>query len=458
MSGHKKSTVTISQEEYRRLYEAEKKLEYSAFSVPEEILTDTIQQTQQSLYTEFIALEDRQKDYDRVIHSFNDQIRELEQVTAQSLVEQQMNYINQMTFTAENVLGNAVDRINSQTQEIETQVLQQHDRLQQEIIHLEKRVNRLYNHQVNLYDEASHWLQDAISLHQFVQTHYAVNQFADQEFDLVTHQLDLAISNYNNNHLEAALVTSQQSVTALTDLRLKLEKRRAEWFYLKQSVIDHCSLLLDKIQVNTDCQAIDMDGQLLDFTINVDDWSTGMLTSLAGRVHEILSSCTTPDCVYDTIELKQFLTSFFPSVENEIENAIRDARYHSLISQLRFNIANLAMLSLIQQGFRPIDGGYQDENFQSEYVARAINHEGSEVVIRVVPDEQEPMQNQLHILSNDQVQRSERELLQRSMEINENLHHQGLNVTQPIEIRDPKKRIKPNPTRIPTGLPLSIRH
>jgi hypothetical protein len=44
MSGHKRETVTISQEEYRRMYEAERRAMYDTFTAPQQPSEERIQQ------------------------------------------------------------------------------------------------------------------------------------------------------------------------------------------------------------------------------------------------------------------------------------------------------------------------------------------------------------------------------------------------------------------------------
>ncbi len=94
MSGHKRTTVTISQDEYRRLYDAERKNYYQSFEIPEATIFPILQQSHKNLFSSYQQIADRQSNYETIIDSFQNQIKEVEKKTSKSLVDQQISFYN----------------------------------------------------------------------------------------------------------------------------------------------------------------------------------------------------------------------------------------------------------------------------------------------------------------------------------------------------------------------------
>ena len=111
MSGHKRATVTISQEEYRRLYDAENRNYYATLAIPEQSLNQTIQKSQNKLMGNFHEIAQRQNNYEKVIDQYQDRIRDIEVATTQSLYDQQIDFYNQLLGMTDFVWNNTSELI-----------------------------------------------------------------------------------------------------------------------------------------------------------------------------------------------------------------------------------------------------------------------------------------------------------------------------------------------------------
>ena len=91
MSGHKKATVTLSEDEYQRLHDAEMQLRFMKKKLPEMVQAE--QDENLAVYQDNLArMQQRQEDYKEIVNQFDDQLRYLEMDTADALVIDQTAY------------------------------------------------------------------------------------------------------------------------------------------------------------------------------------------------------------------------------------------------------------------------------------------------------------------------------------------------------------------------------
>lgn len=447
MSGHKRATVTISQAEYRRLYDAEQKNVYSAVDIPLNDIQTINQQSNDQMIRQVNDLSQRQDRYLNTIKNLTEKIQNLEYEASKSLVDQQTDFYNQLSLTSENIWKNAENFIETQSRQMNDQIIIQHDQMQSQILNLENKINRQNKDKQAVYDTSIDWINNSIAVLEFIRNNYQVNEEYSDELGAYENQLNMAISNFNNHFFEASLSGAQQVCSFLTRLRLRLEKKEAEKMTITVALTNQCNAILEKIQINQTCKAMDIQGNILDQDLIVDAWVDGKLIALQSEVVEFITCLNSEDCSMENEELFYYLKYYVDEKNQQLEDLIRDARYYALNSQLRFNIAQQVMLSLVEQGFRPVEGGFSEDNFNGKYLARAINHDGGEVTIAIDPDEKIPLRNDINILSKDAAVLTEHELRQRSGEIRSSLLKNGLVVSDPVEVVEKQSLTKP-PQRI----------
>src|SRR5512139_2196204 len=120
MSGHKRTTITLSQEEYRKLHEAEMSLRFMNEGMPE-----LINQTRQEIDNQLkIDLADMQYRQDALLHSLdkvNSNLRTIEYNASQALIDQQsrlndgfIHAIDQYHSDTESTLINIESQVQTQ--------------------------------------------------------------------------------------------------------------------------------------------------------------------------------------------------------------------------------------------------------------------------------------------------------------------------------------------------------
>ncbi len=164
MSGHKRTTVTISQEEYRRLYDAERSNYFQSFELPEENLLPLVQNSQSNLYNSYQEMADRQAYYEQVLDTFQDQVKRVESISTQSMVDQQIDFYNQLISSSEQLWQDTNVVFQQHHQNFEQSVQNQHDELMSKINLLENQVSGFTLRSNHIQKAAENWIADAVNL------------------------------------------------------------------------------------------------------------------------------------------------------------------------------------------------------------------------------------------------------------------------------------------------------
>src|ERR1700690_4120087 len=100
MSGYKRTTVSISPAEYKRLHEAEMKLRFMEKDLPE-LMNEFEEDKTAGLQEDFKQLDGRQNDFLNLLAGFDEQIRDIEAQTSQTLTNQQAAFWNSLQTVVE---------------------------------------------------------------------------------------------------------------------------------------------------------------------------------------------------------------------------------------------------------------------------------------------------------------------------------------------------------------------
>jgi hypothetical protein len=276
MSGHKRATISISEDEYRRLHDAEMKLRF----LPKKTAEPSILQNQVhgAVLDHFDQIRSRQEVFEQIMSGFQDEIRTVEYQTGSALLDQQAHFTEQVSEAVGCLWERTQVLLNEQSSRFDTLVLAEHQARQSEVFALQETINRVEASQDRKYELAEHWIQAAEELCAFICEHYDVNRFADGEIVQYQYLLQQASNNLLDGVPEAAVMQAQQSYRSLSDLRLVLEKRENEWTTLYQASWESLYQLLEKSQNCYTCAAHDLDGNELEMPVEVDFWSNGDLS------------------------------------------------------------------------------------------------------------------------------------------------------------------------------------
>ncbi len=421
MSGRKETTVTISQREYRQLREQAWRLHEIGRVLPE--VEVAIRNVQRAVSRDMERLQERQRAFQESLQKVHQSIRELEISTAERLREQQRQMQEALQDVHREVRGLLAEQ--------EQRLVRQIDEARQ---HLQAQINDLASRERQRVDHGQDWIQAARMLRDFIAGHYRHQQFKAGALERLDRDLCQAEQNLARGLAEAAVAQAQRAYHELSDLRLELEHLEAEWQLWRGAALRATEELLALAHNYRTCKAMDLEGREIDVTVEVDWWTEGKLSQLIEEIRRVQNRIQNEDAPMSIEALRQIAEQTGPELLRQLREIVWEARENVLGSQLRINIADLAVQVFEGQGFFLQDATYEGEDFRGGYVTKLTHLDGGEVVVVVSPQEGRPLENRLEIHSYDAEQRSEKELRARARELAQALHARGLQTQEPEQV------------------------
>jgi hypothetical protein len=439
MSGHKRATVSISQEEYDRLQEAESKLK----NLPEPRVETRViiqQQSSEVLRNGLAQLEQRQAAFDKMVCGMDSYIREVEHNTNQAMREVEARTIAE----AQNYAGslwNCFDQIISdQIRHFENVIEVNHRQNQEELAQISRQIRRAAGDNQRKREIAEEWFSAAEQFCYFINSNYAHEFFVPGRIEQLESQLNQCRHNLDVGLSEAVVVTAQQLYAAFSELRVDLERMQTEWLMLVQTAREVSTHELEQAQLCREITAIDLDGNPLPYDIATDYWTNGRLEEHIARVADIKQQLDAEFGLPDIFALRQLLDIDLPQFHRDLQDILFDGRVCALNSQLRINIADLVVRALQEQGFSLETSAYDQQDFRLGFGARLKNIEGNEVVLQVSPTGDMLGDNELDLQSIHGKNYTEHELRRRWYEVSRSLSAFGITVGQYEMVSPPVQR------------------
>ena len=427
MSGHKRATISLSQEEYGRLCQAESDLRQLNKGL-ETRLVENRQASEQALRSELDKAELRQHEFQQVINQLSGEVKDMEWATGQIILEQQANFCQAFEHLARDLATETVNAITAESSFLRHQMENERQQRQEQFEQLKGEVNALVGSQRRKLELASTWVQAAGSVCEFIHTHYAHELFTPHQLERLESEVQQARANLSQGLPEAALACAQQAYQRLSYLRIDLEQLQNEWTAIHQAAWEKAVEIYQVALENQVCQAKDLQGNELPFELDVNYWSEGALEGIIIELETLIQRLETDEPHLDTQQLVDLMQKTLPGLHDHLVNIVFLARLALLNSQLRINIADVAVQALETQGYVLQQSSYLNQDMLRGYSASLKNFEGCEVEVCVDPVPGAASKNELHIRSFDRVQRSQHELRQRSQEVLRSLRLYGLDV------------------------------
>lgn len=440
MSGHKRTTVTISQEEYRRLYENEMLLK--GLSHPEEDTESTSfsQVSLEYLTEQMNQVLQRQENFIRLGEQLRGHISEIELHTANQIRDFELKVLEEIQHT-QKYSQQYIDQVQKQIEDIENLLVQNHIEFQNQLSILRNQ-NEIYSRDnQDKYFYAYDWLNDCIYLFNFVLQNYPESLPYIKELEFYQFQIEQAVQNLSSGFYDASLSISQNVYFPLSQLRIHLENEGIEKRKLIATYLDNLRELISFIDENKFITPVDIHGNFIDTVISVDEWTGNSLSHLEENIFSLVSELENKGTEYSLHQIREVIGNQIKEFTKDIPEILQKARINALNSHLNYLIANDVLLSLIEQGYKPVEGNYEDRSYHT-YIAKAMDPLGNIVEIKVDTENPEKIEHSLHIVSMNEQSHSLHELRQRAKEIQRSLNRLGWVVQEPVEI--PKKENQPS--------------
>jgi hypothetical protein len=427
MSGYKRATVTIGQDEYDRLRDAEIKLRAMP-EIPVQTTQRIVQESLLSFRSSVAEVQQRQSIYEQYLSGVDESIRQLETNTNQALLTYEANTAADLENYAGCLWNNVNQVLQQYATHFEEEITANHHQQQQELANITRRVRRISFDRQRKQELADLWINAAMQIAEFIDQTYTHEYFTPGKVDQLNRQLNLARENQSSGLSEAVILSSQQVYMAFSDLRVELERLSNEWRLLYQAACEATTQLVEQAKSVMVVEAMDLDGQDLPYEVNVDYWTQGRLSQIIKELSEQKKRLDIGEDLPGSDDLRIWLEKDLPDYYRKLETLVLDARVYALNSQLRINIADLVVQALQEQGFSLEAAQYESGDWRNGYTSRLMNIEGNEVIVQVTPGGQLLGENELNIRSLDSETRTEHELEQRWYEVSKSLNKYGLDV------------------------------
>ena len=428
MSGYKHATITISQEEFRRLNEAEMRLR-------EENLKETERANQTRAITKaYQELEDRQAAYEKMLATMESEIAEAEADISREMIQQQNEYY-QSLFDQIQVLS-AENEANEQllldtSQLFYAAIREEKTRNKNCFDALREQLAVISETQAEQEEVARNWIKCSSLLSRFIDDQYDHQKFCPSQFDQAAQRLDLAADNIRRGFFEAGLQAAQEAYLKFSELRTRVEEATNKWQTAYQLILEQVQSIHGQVSATPTIPAIGLEGEDLHIEIDLDYWSDGKYAVLNEASEKLIGMLEDNAAEVTMEDLEMISARIIPKYKQEFNDIVLTARQNAINSQLKINVAYLAMKALKKHGFTLDDAGYDNDDQRDSFSATLFNTlDGSSIILEVAPDPNDNGSNSLSVETCNDNAHNERVYLRRWQAICGALSQVGVHIGQ----------------------------
>lgn len=440
MSGRKHATITISQDEYRRLHELDMKQRFSKKRGKNE--DDS---RYEALLDAYNMLEERQRDYENVITNMTEEMAAIEADQSYDILSIQAEYyqslMHQNQELQEENLENriALNELNETTEYFKQAIHQEQTKTQERINSLLNQISTITNQDNLKEDQAYLWIENCNQISEFIKSTYDHNKFFPGEFEKILHRMNLAVINLKQGYIDSGLQFAQEAFLKFSELRISLEEKTSEWLTSYQINCNEMKRLYQDVSNTPVIPAIGIDGENLGIDIEINYWTHGKLTQLRNNIKTIVSTLQIKKEEITFDDLNKLSTQSIPKLKQLFSDIVFEARQNAINSQIKINVAYYAMKALEKHGFYLQDAQYDNGDMREAFSAQLSDPDGSNIVLQISPNNVDSS-NDLVIDTIDETIHTEDEYMQRWEVIKKSIQESGIQVS-PVQIIQSKDQV-----------------
>lgn len=315
--------------------------------------------------------------------------------------------------------------------ERERQIAQEAQTRQREIDRLEHQIHDLQAAERARVVWAQEWIANAHHMYDTVAKQEPHERFAPGRLAIMRRTLELAQQNASLAP-QGAVAQAQQAYHELSDFRIELQMLEQEWQQWRHAALEQAREVLAMARASRTCSAEDGSGRDLALQMEVDHWTGGELSRLEVELAQLTAQIEDSNSTLTTDQLREIATRRSLDLRKRLDDVIDHGRRAIIASQMRANIAQLAVEALESQGFHLVDTTWGGNDHRKGFAAKVQHLDGREVMVTVDPDPAQVGQNHLRILTFDEASEASPALrMQQAREVSESLAEQGLAASAP---------------------------
>ena len=271
MSGYKRATVTISEQEYRRLHDADMKRRFRGHTKmkaknlgPTGDFTDTLQQ-----------MENRQRQLEQAFHDLDHNFTLSETEVMEEILTQNALCYENLSALLEETTSNTSDSLTLLSQRFTEEMQREREQYRNYLQSLVQRLDT-YEHREQVKAEvARQWLRQSVVLADFIQEQFNHERFLPGRLSKILRSLNFAQNNLAQGFPESSLQISQQAFLELSDLHFELEQCVVEWQTQYEKTHHAIDQILSDLELNSSVNALGLQGEDLTDLVDLDYWTEG---------------------------------------------------------------------------------------------------------------------------------------------------------------------------------------
>jgi hypothetical protein len=429
MSGYKHATVTISQEEYRRLHEFDMKKKFKEFT--------RIKSQDSGRDSEILDLikqvEEREKQLQSALSSIGQNSSQVDERIFQDIFEQNTMYYENLVESLKDSNSSVQDSITYLKYEFLAELEREREEYHQNLESLIARQDTYQDTEYGKMEAAQQWLNRCLIMVDFIQNQFDHERFAPGTLDRILHNLNFSQDNLAEGFSESSLLGSQQLYLELTDLRFELEQVLLKWQSEYEKSYSSIQDIIFQMSSNANISALGIQGEELSDQINLNFWTNGRYLQLLEHCRQLSGYMIQDQNLLSLEDLDRLYSQILPVIRESFESIVYEARLNALNSQLRMNIAEKALRALEMHGFTLETAGYAENDMRSQFNAHLDSPDGSQVTIQVLPTEKsaQELSNELIVITAHPYLKTEHEARLQWDELSQSLSQFNLIVSPP---------------------------
>ena len=432
MSGYKRATVTISEQEYRRLHEADMK---KRFREHKKTKTRDASQTANLINT-LQQMENRQRQLEQAFSDLDQNSSWMDEEIVQGILAQNAHCYEGLAAIIEETTLDASTSLALLYDHFEQEMQQEREQYQQNLQSLFQRLNTYEQREQGKVTRARQWLGQSVIVADFIREQFDHERFFPGRLSKILRTLNMAQRNLADGLPEASLPISQQAFAELSELQIELEQRIVEWQAEYEQASRALTDFIAELELNATVNAFGLEGEELPEQVDVAYWSNGKYDQLLNKCRSLSALLSQEQQRISTEELRRTHAELIPAITETLEAILYDARLNALNSQLRMNIAETALQALENHGFKLNEAGYVNKDMRAPFMVQLNNSDGSQVTIQVLPTNgtAQELTNELVVVTHHPNLKTEQEARLQWAELCRSLSEFNLNVSPP-EVR-----------------------
>ena len=434
MSGQKHATITISQDEYRRLHELDMKQRFS-----KKRGSNTDDSRYDALLEAYNVIEERQKEYENVIANMTEEMAAIEAEQSYDILTFQAEYYQNLMHQYQELQEENLETKNAlnETTEYFKQVIHQEQTKTQERINiLLNQITSIANEESLKEDHARLWIENCNQISDFINTTYDHSKFFPREFDKILQRLNMAIYDLKRGYVDSGLQFAQEAFLKFSELRISLEEKTSEWQASYQINCGELQRLYQDVSNTPVISAMGIEGEDLGIDIKVNYWAHGKLSQLRNNIKTIVSTLQSNKQEITFDDLNKLSTQSIPKLKQLFSDIVLEARQNAINSQIKINVAYYAMKALENHGFSLQDAHYSNGDMREAFSAQLSDPDGSNIILQITPNNVDNS-NDLVIDTIDDTIHTEDEYMRRWEVIKKSIQESGIQVS-PVQVTQSK--------------------